>query len=77
MNSIKLSGKTLKFDNIEVNKKWLHASKQVIGLNLLDTNKMLISDKSEHSDKGFKYFIGHKDVNIIRPVCIIFSQVSG
>ena len=38
---------------------------------------MLISDKSEHSDKGFKYFIGHKDVNIIRPVCIIFSQVSG
>ena len=77
LNSIKLSGKTLKFDNIEVNKKWFHASKQVIGLNLQDTNKMLISDKFEHSDKGFKYFIGHKDDNIIRPLCIIFPQVSG
>ena len=27
-----MSGKTLKFDNIEVNKKELHASKQVITL---------------------------------------------
>ena len=31
----------------------------------------------EHSDKGFKYFIGCKDDNIIRPLCIIIPQMSG
>ena len=36
--SIKMSGKTLKFDNIEVNKQ-IQASKQPIDLNLVDINK--------------------------------------
>ena len=31
---------------------------------------ILISDKFKHSDTGFKYFIGYKDVNFIRPVMI-------
>ena len=52
--------KTLKFDNVEVNKKEFHASKQPIAL-----NQILISDKVEQNDKGFKYFIGYKDDNII------------
>ena len=62
-----MSEKTLKFDNIEVNKKELHASKQAIDLNLRDINKIVIYDKSKHRDKGFKYFIGNKDDNIVRP----------
>ena len=37
---------------------------------------MLISDKSEHSDKGLKYFIGYKDDNIVRPLCITLRQIS-
>ena len=59
-----MSEKTLKFDNIEVKKKEFHASKQAIDLNLLDINKIVISDKFKHRDKGFKYFIGNKDDNI-------------
>ena len=35
-----------------------------------------MSDCFEHSDKGFKYFIGYKDDNIIRPLCIILTQLS-
>ena len=31
----------------------------------------------EHIDKGLKYFIGYKNDNIDRPLCIIFSQMSG
>ena len=61
--SIKISGKTLKFDNIEVNKKEFHASKQGIDLNLVDVNKIVTSDKFRHSGKGFKYFIGYKGYN--------------
>ena len=71
-----MSGKRLKFDNIEVNKKEFHASKQAINLSLVDTNKIVIFDNFKHGDNGFKYFIGHKDDNIIRPLCIILPQLS-
>ena len=61
MYSIKMSEKTLKFDNVEVNKKESHVSKQPISWNLLNVNQILISDKCKNSYTGFKYFIGYKD----------------
>ena len=75
--SIKTSGKTLKCDNFEVNKKEFYASKQSIILNLLDTSKVVISNKFRHSDDGFKCFISYKDDSIIKPFCIILPQMSG
>ena len=57
-------------------KKKFYASKQPIGLNLVDTNKIIISEKFKHSDKGFKYFIGYKHDNIVRPLCIILPKVN-
>ena len=72
-----MSGKTLKFDNVEVNKKVFHASKQPIPLYLVNVNQILIYDKFKHSDTGFKYFIDYKDDNIIRLLCIILPQTSG
>ena len=75
--SIKMSGKTLKFDNIEANKKEFHSSQQAVGLNFVGTNKVVISDKFKHSDVGFKYFIGYKEDNIIRPLCIILPKMIG
>ena len=75
--SIKVSKKTLKFVNIEVNKKEFHASKQAIDLNLVDINKIVTSDKFKHRDKDFKCFIGYKDDHYVRPLCIIVPQMSG
>ena len=72
-----MSKKALKFNNIEVNKKKFHASKQSIALNSVNLNPILISDKFEHSNKGFKYFIGYKGDSVIRPLCIILPQMSG
>ena len=40
--SIKLSEKTLKFDNVEVNQKEFHVSKRPIALNLVNLNQILI-----------------------------------
>ena len=34
--------KTLKFNDVEVNKKEFHASKQPIALNLVDLNQIII-----------------------------------
>ena len=73
-----MSKETLKFGNVVVNKKEFHASKQAIVLNLVDTIKIVISDKFKYSYDGSKYFIGYlRDDDIIRPLCIILPQVSG
>ena len=72
-----MSEKTLKFDNIRVNKKEFHKSKQPIDLDLINVDQIVVSDKFKHSDDGFKYFIGYKEGNIIKPLCIILPQMSG
>ena len=48
-----------------------------MALNLVDINKIVVSDKFKHKDKDFKYFIGYKDNNIVRPLCIILPQMNG
>ena len=72
-----MSEKTLKFDNIRVNKKEFHKSKQSINLDLVNVDQMVVSDKFKHSDDGFKYFIGYKEGEIVKPLCIILPQMSG
>ena len=75
-----MSEQTLKFGDIVVNKKEFHASKQAIALNLVYTNKIVISDKFKHSDHRSKLFIGYlhdNDDDVIRPLCIILPQMSG
>ena len=74
---MKMSKKKLKFDTTEVNKKEFHNSKQPTGLNLVDVDQIVISDKFKYNDDGFKYFTGYKEDNIIRPLCIILPQRSG
>ena len=71
-----MSEKTLKFGNFIANKKEFHISKISIALNLVDIEKIVVSDKFKHNDKGFKCFIGYKDDNNIRPLCIILPQMS-
>ena len=56
-----MAEKTLKFDNIRVNKKEFHISKQPINLMSVNTEHIATSDKFKHSDDGFKYFIGYKE----------------
>ena len=62
-----MSEKTLKFDNISVNNKEFHKSKQPINLDLVNIDQILISDKFKHSDDGLKCFIGYKEGDIVKP----------
>ena len=68
---------TLKFDNIVVNRKEFHNSKQPINLDLVNVDQIVISNKFKHSDDGFKHFIGYKEDEIVKPLCIILSRMSG
>ena len=72
-----MSEKTLKFNNIRVNKKKIHKSKQPIDLMLVSVNQIVTSDKFKHSDECFKYFTGYREGEIVKPLCIILPQMSG
>ena len=66
-----MSEKTLIFDNIRVNKKEFIKSKRPIDLDLVNVDQIVVSDKFKHSDSDFKYFIGCKKDEIVKPLCVI------
>ena len=72
-----MSEKTLKFNNIRVNKKEFHKSKQPIDLKSVIVNQIVVSDRFNRSGEGFKYFIGYQDNETVKPLCIILPQMSG
>ena len=72
-----MSEKTLKFNNIRLNKKEFHKSKQPIDLNSVNIDQIVVSYKFKHRDEGFKYFIGYQEGKIGKPLCIILPQMSG
>ena len=43
----------------------------------VNVDQIVTSGKFKHSDEGFKYFIGYKKDEIIRPLCIILPQMNG
>ena len=71
-----MSEKTLKLNNIRVNKKEFHKSKQPLDL-MLVVDQIVVSDKFKHSGEGFKYFIGYQEGEIVKPLCIVLPQISG
>ena len=71
-----MTEKTLKFNNIRVNKKEFHKSKQPIDLMSVNVDQIVVSDKFNHND-GYKYFIGYQKGEIVKPLCIILPQMIG
>ena len=69
-----MSEKTLKFNNVKINKKEFHKSKQAIDLDSVDTEKIVVSDKFKNSEEGFKYFIGYQEKETVKPLCIIYLK---
>ena len=48
-----MSEKTLTFNNIKINKKEFHKSKQAIDLDSITTDKIVVCDKLRHSEDGY------------------------
>ena len=74
---MKMTKKTLKFNNIQLNKKEFHKSKEPIDLMSVNVDQIVVSDTLKQSDEGFKYFIGYQEDEIVKPLCIILCQMSG
>ena len=72
-----MSEKTLQFNNIRLNKKEFHKSKQPIDLKLVNVDQIAVTDRFKDTDDGFKYFIGYQEGEIFKPLCLILPQMSG
>ena len=72
-----MSEKTLQLNNIIVNKKKPHKSKEPIDLLSVDLDQIVVSDKFKHNGEGIKYYIGYLEGEIIKPLCINLPQMSG
>ena len=66
--------KTLKFNNIRLNKKEFHKSKKPVDLTLVRVVQIVVSEKFKHNNEGFKYFIGYQDSEILKPLCMFYLK---
>ena len=72
-----MSEKALKLNDIILNKREFHRSKEPIDLFSVNVVQIVVSDKFKHNNKVFKYFIGYQKGKIVKPLCIILPQMSG
>ena len=63
--------KTLKFNNIGLNKKEFHKSKKLIDLLSVNVDQINVFNKFKHNNEGFKHFIVYQKGEIVKPACII------
>ena len=72
-----MTKKRLTFNNIRLNEKTFHMSKKAINFMSVNLNKIVVSDKFNHNEELFKYFIGYQKDEIVKPLCIILPQMNG
>ena len=72
-----MSEKTLQFNNIILNKKEFHKSKEPIDLFSVNVDQIVVSYKFKYNNQSFKYFIGYQKGEIVKPLCIILPQMGG
>ena len=69
-----MSEKTLKFNNIRLNKREFYKAKKPIDLLSVDVDQIVVSDKFKHNNESFKYFIGYPEGRIVKPLFIIYLK---
>ena len=65
-----MSGKTLQLNNIILNKKEFHKSKEAIDLLSANVDQIVVSDKFKDNNEDL-------EDKCVKPLCIILSQMSG
>ena len=52
--------------------------KNIFSIDDIDANKILVSKKEQYGKyNSFKYFIGYNDNDVIRPLCLKLSKMTG
>ena len=73
-----MSGKNINFNDKKIKRSTFYKNKIINTIEDIDVNNILFSKKEPYSNKySVKYFTGYNDNDIIRPLCIRLSQMTG
>ena len=73
-----MSGKSINFDDKNILKNDFYNNKKIFNIDDIDDIKILVSKKEPYGKNiSFLYFIGNNDNNVIRPLCLRLSQMTG
>ena len=73
-----MSGKNINFDDKKIKKSDFDRNKKVFHIDEVDVDKILVFKKEPYGTKNaLKYFIGYDDNDVIRPLCLKLSQMTG
>ena len=73
-----MSQKAIHFNDKKVRKSNFYKNKKIYRIKDIDINNVLVSKKQKYGTKNsFKYVIGYNDNDIIRPLSIRLSQMTG
>ena len=74
-----MNGKNINFNNKNIKKSdFYNKNKKIFNIDDIDVNKILVSKKEKYGKyNSFKYFIGYNDNDVIRPLYLGLSQMTG
>ena len=66
------------FNNEKIKKSDFYKNKKIFNIDNFDVNKILVSKKETYGKySSFKYFIGYGDNDVIRPLYLGLSKMTG
>ena len=73
-----MSRSSINFNNEKIKKSDFYKNKKIFNIDNIDVNKILVSKKEKYGKYNwFKYFTGYNDNDVIRPLYLLLSQVTG
>ena len=73
-----MSGNNVNSDDKKIKRSDFYKNKKVLQIDNIDVNKILVSKEDPYgTQNSFKYFIGYNDNDVIRPLCLKLSQMTG
>ena len=74
-----MNGKNINFDNKNIKKSdFYNKNKKIFNIDDIDVNKILVSKKEQYGKyNSSKYFIGYNDNDVIRPLYLELSLMTG
>ena len=80
--SLKMSGNSINSDDKNIKKSdFYNKNKKIFTIKDIDVNKILVSKNEKYvkfnMKNSFKYFIGYNDNDVIKPLYLELSQMTG
>ena len=73
-----MNGKNISFDDKTIKKSDFYNKNKIFNIDDIDVNKILVSKKEAYGKyNSFKYFIGYSDNDVIRPLYLGISWMTG